>query len=71
MFNDNGNTVSLEIKTYGYDGKPNLKIKDLNDLLRVTVYYEENRILREQSELEDRKVMITWRCRKRYILSFL
>ena len=49
------NTVSLEIKTYGYDGKPNLKIKDLNDLLRVTVYYEENRILREQSELEDRE----------------
>lgn len=55
VFNDNGNTVSLEIKTYGYDGKPNLKIKDLNDLLRVTVYYEENRILREQSELEDRE----------------
>ena len=55
VFNDNGNTGSLEIKTYGYDGKPNLKIKDLNDLLRVTVYYEENRILREQSELEDRE----------------
>lgn len=35
--------------------KSNLKIKDLNDLLRVTVYYEENRILREQSELEDRE----------------
>ena len=27
----------------------------INDLLHVTVYYEENRILREQSELEDRE----------------